>query len=1171
MRLKCIKLAGFKSFVDATTVNFPGSLCAVVGPNGCGKSNIIDAVRWVMGESSAKHLRGESMADVIFSGSGGRKPVAQASIELVFDNSDGTLAGEYAGYAEIAIKRKVTRDGQSMYFLNGSKCRRRDVTDVFLGTGLGPRSYAIIEQGMISNLIESKPDELRVYIEEAAGISKYKERRRDTENRIRRTRENLERLTDIRDELGRQLQRLERQAAAAEKYKVLKREERLLSAQYLALNWRDYHRSSEQQQSVIRDEATKMEALVAERTGVEAGIERLRVDYTANSDALSSVQETFYAVGAEISSLEQSIKHAQDRARELQSDMEQTEHNLSESSRHLEGDRDKIATWEAELKEVAPALTAARQASEQATTALQSAEQNTQNLQKEWDEFNRTAGEISRRVEVDQARIQHLELAIQRLGERMATYDAELSELNDSEPGLELNTLTEQLGNNEVQVEQCRAELVTVSETITKTRHQQVEIATTLNEARAALQTQQGRKAALEALQESALQDSGGVSDWLGEHKLNENQRLADELTVDTGWERAVETVLGADLQAVCVESLQRLESIGLDKADLQSGRVCIVESGTARSTGVAGLTPLASKVSGSRTYVESLFDGIYIADSLDQAWAKRSHLSAGESIITADGIWLGANWLRLIRDEEAAAGVLARKRELEQLSQEVTQAQGHIETLEARQAQVEQAQAEAESKRAQLDNGLSEFQRAYAEVRSRLSAERAKFTELEARRARLLKDVEGARTLKQQETEQLAAARTVLETAVEQMQSDESQRRELQQRREQLQQELETARAKARGDREQLHELDLRERALNTQLSTAREGLARLEVQVERLKERRTNLDQNRQQQADPSVELQANLQERLTVRLDIDKQLASARKAMEATEFNLRTEENKRLEIEKRTQILREGLEQLRLKAQEAATRAGAVVEQIEEKNYVLDDLLAELGEDADPADWQEQLAQMDRRIQRLGAINLAAVEEFQQASERKVYLDTQNAELNDALETLEGAIRKIDKETRTRFKETFEQVNTSLKQLFPKLFGGGHAYLELTGDDLLDTGVTIMAQPPGKKNATIHLLSGGEKALTAIALVFSIFHLNPAPFCMLDEVDAPLDDVNTGRYAQMVKEMSEKVQFIYITHNKISMEIANQLMGVTMHEPGVSRLVSVDVDEAVQLAQA
>ena len=1167
MRLKCIKLAGFKSFVDPTTVNFPGSLCAVVGPNGCGKSNIIDAVRWVMGESSAKLLRGESMADVIFNGSGGRKPVGQASIELVFDNSDGTMVGEYAGYNEISIKRKVTRDGQSMYFLNGSKCRRRDVTDVFLGTGLGPRSYAIIEQGMISNLIESKPDDLRVYIEEAAGISKYKERRKDTENRIHRTRENLERLTDIRDELGRQLQRLERQAASAEKYKVLKREERLLNAQHLALNWRAYNNSSEQQQSVIRDEETKMEAQVAERRGVEANIERLRVGHTASSDALNSVQEAFYAAGAEISALEQSIKHAQDRARELQSDMEQTERNLSESSRHLEEDRSKITGWEAELKEIAPALAAARQQSEQATATRQTAEQKTQSSQKEWDEFNRSASEVSRRVEVDQARIQHLELAIKRLGERMAGYEAELNELGDSEPGLELSALTEQLASNEQQVEQCRVELLSVSGIITKTRHQQVDIATALNEARATLQTQRGRRSALEALQEAALKDTGDVGDWLSARELNDNQRLADALSVEPGWERAVETVLGADLQAVCVESLQNVTGL----TDLESGRVCVVEPGTASSTGVAGLASLAAKVSGSQNYVTGLFDGVYAVDGLDEAWSKRANLGAGESIITRDGVWLAASWLRLIRDEDAASGVLERKRELEQLTEDITQAEGRIEQLEAEQAEAEAAQAEVESKRSQLDLGLSQFQSAYADVRSRLSAERAKFTELEGRRGRLGKDMESARALKEQETAQLAEARGVLEIAVEQMKRDEDRRRELQQGREQLQQELETAREKTRRDREHLHELDLRERSLNTQLGAAREGLTRLEVQVERLRERRTDLDQNHQQQTDPSVELQANLQGRLTVRLDVEKQLGDARKVMEETEFSLRAEENKRAETEKRIEVLRESLERLRLKAQEAATRAGTVVEQIEANNYVLDDLLAELGDDADPADWQEQLSQLDRRIQRLGAINLAAVEEFQQASERKVYLDTQNAELNDALETLEGAIRKIDRETRTRFKETFEQVNTSLKKLFPKLFGGGHAYLELTGDDLLNTGVTIMAQPPGKKNATIHLLSGGEKALTAIALVFSIFHLNPAPFCMLDEVDAPLDDVNTARYAQMVKEMSEKVQFIYITHNKISMEIATQLMGVTMHEPGVSRLVSVDVDEAVQLAQA
>ncbi|RLA37107.1 MAG: chromosome segregation protein SMC, partial [Gammaproteobacteria bacterium] len=505
MHLKCIKLAGFKSFVDPTTVSFPSKLCAVVGPNGCGKSNIIDAVRWVMGESSAKHLRGESMTDVIFNGSGGRKPVGQASIELIFDNSDGTLSGEYASYSEVSVRRMVSREGQSNYYLNGSKCRRRDVTDVFLGTGLGPRSYSIIEQGMISNLIESKPEELRVFLEEAAGISKYKERRKDTENRIRRTRENLERLTDIREELGRQLSRLERQAEAAAKYTSFKKEERLLRAQLQALRWQDLDQQAQIKREIISEQSLQIEAFLVDRAHQGAELEKFRLEHSENNDKFNKIQSRYYAAGAEVARIEQSIKHAEDRARELRDDLEQTRRNFAESEQHLQSDQNKATGWQAELAEISQQLTAMREAEVLSAEALKQSEQGMQGWQAEWDEFNKTASTAQREVEVQQSRIQHLDMSIDKLGQRIQRFNSERANLEQSAEGEDIELLEaniaecgEELAAHDCQIEEVRYQ-------IEQNRSEGVEIANALSSAREQVQTLSGRAASLEALQQASL------------------------------------------------------------------------------------------------------------------------------------------------------------------------------------------------------------------------------------------------------------------------------------------------------------------------------------------------------------------------------------------------------------------------------------------------------------------------------------------------------------------------------------------------------------------------------------------------------------------------------------------------------------------------------------------
>ena len=1165
MRLKSIKLAGFKSFVDPTNAQFPSNLCAVVGPNGCGKSNIIDAVRWVMGESSAKNLRGESMSDVIFNGSGARKPVGQASIELVFDNSEGRIVGEYASYNEIAIKRKVTRDGSANYYLNGNKCRRRDITDIFLGTGLGPRSYAIIEQGMISRLIESKPDELRVYIEEAAGISKYKERRRDTESRINRTMENLERLTDIRDELGRQLGRLERQAKAAEKYAEYKKQERQLTVELLALRWRDYDQSGQQQKQIIGQLELEHEKLVTARSACDTAIEKLRSDFTQTSDSFNEIQANFYKIGGEVARIEQAIEHSQQRAQELDKDLQQTEHNFSEADQHLNSDKQKAAGWEAEQVELEPLLTKASEAEKASSELLQTAESAMQKWQQSWDEFTQAASDPRQQAEVQQSRIQHIEQLLRRLDERRNALSTEVSSFQASPAEKEMAQVQSDLTEVETVRAKIEAQRQDHRAQIQSLREQEKQTSDDYDSLRSQQQTLKGREASLKALQQAAKGDDSEKK-WLADKGLANKPRLADSLVPTKGWELAVETVLGSYLQAIAVDDV--VASIDL-LDDFKKGELLLISKGSVTKNSASKGRLLSDLVKADG--IDGLLANIYAADTLAEALTLQSKLSGIESVVTPEGIWLGNNWLRVARDKDATAGFLQRKQELDQIAQQLTATDKKVSQLESTRSINEAALKQLEQGRLELDAQHTEQQDKYTDLRSKLSGFEVQIEQFKARKQRAeteLAEVEGqAKT----ETQNLSEARKTLEQAIEKMDVDSQQREELVRQRDQYRSELDSSRETADQDRSQRQHLEMRQRSLTTQLESVREGISRLQVQVERLGERREQLKAAFNIKEDPSENHKVEFEKALSSRLAVEENLNEARSAVETVEFQMREQEKTRGELDQETQKAQGKLEQQRLSAQEITTISGTIESQINEKQGVLTELLKTLDEDSAIVDWEESLQAMASRIQRLGPINLAAIDEYKLESERKDYLDQQNNELEEALTTLRNAIQKIDRETRTKFKDTFEFVNTHIQELFPKLFGGGHAYLEMVGDDLLDAGVALMARPPGKKNSSIHLLSGGEKALTAIAMVFSIFKLNPAPFCMLDEVDAPLDDANVGRYASMLQEMSDQVQFIFISHNKISMEAASHLMGVTMHEPGVSRLVTVDVNQAAELAGA
>lgn len=1167
MRLRKLKLAGFKSFVDPTTVPLPSQLIGIVGPNGCGKSNTIDAVRWVMGESSAKQLRGDSMADVVFNGSNTRKPVGQASVELVFENNDGKLGGQYANYSEISIKRTVSRDGQSNYYLNGARCRRRDITDIFLGTGLGPRSYAIIEQGTISRIIEAKPEELRVFLEEAAGISKYKERRRETETRIRHTRDNLDRLNDLREELEKQINHLQRQAKAAEKYKILKEEERLLNGQLQSLRWKGLHDKAQAVESKIRDKETALEAAIAKQRAVETDIEKQREALAGANETFNKIQSRFYSVGSDIARLEQSIQHTKERKQQQQNDLSQLQRDLSEAQSHLTTDKQRIEQLTQELTGLEPALEQTSVAEQTAVQALKQSEQTMQTWQQEWEKFTHMAAEPARAAEVEAARIQQLEHQKASLNDRQQRLTTELDKIRDPEMENELARLKSELESKQQALTDKQSALQATQLDVASTREAVQNLNAEYESQQEQLQTARAKFASLHAVQQAALgKEQEGIKDWLQSQNLSEARRLAEIISVEAGWEPAIECVLGAHLEAVCVDSLDSLfnELTAFDKGQLTLLETSVDHEPVSHSKA----TSLRDKIIGDAPTLPQL-DGVYAVGSLNDALALRPQLTRLESVVTRDGLWLGRGWLRVIKQEESHKGILQREQELKQLEIEMRELEATYIELQTNRAQQQEQLKQFEHQRDALQGALQSVNSAFNETNARVSGLNTRYEQTQKRIDQLQTELAELKVQADNAETAIAESKVRQEQAQSQIGGHALKKEELIQQRDALQRELVEARQKAETSREQAHEVRLRGEKIRTELASLNSAMQRIDSQQTQILERRDELQTALKEVEQPLTKMAEELDAQLKQRVEIEAELNRARDQMQEIDNSHRELGNQRIAAEEAVQAVRGEMEQIKISLQEIKVRSQTIQENVSAAGYEITELLAALPDDSQESAWQEEVASVERRIQRLGAINLAAIEEFEQQSERKKYLDDQNADLMEALKTLEEAIGKIDQETRARFKETFDKVNSGIKDLFPRLFGGGQAYLEMTSDNILDTGITVMARPPGKRNSTIHLLSGGEKALTAVALVFAIFELNPAPFCMLDEVDAPLDDANVVRYCEMLKHMSDRIQFIFITHNKITMEIAQHLTGVTMHEPGVSRLVAVDVDEAVKLA--
>lgn len=1170
MRLSSIKLSGFKSFVDPTNFQVPGQLVGVVGPNGCGKSNIIDAVRWVLGESKASELRGESMQDVIFNGSTHRKPAGRSSVELVFDNNAGKAAGQWGQYAEIAVKRTLTRDGTSTYYINGQPVRRRDIQDIFLGTGLGPRAYAIIGQGMISRIIESRPEELRVFLEEAAGVSKYKERRRETENRLSDTRENLLRVEDILRELNANLEKLEAQAAVARRFQQMQSDQEEKQKLLWLLRKNDANAEQVRFFREIEDAQTALEAQTAQLRGVELDLEHLRQAHFAAGDRLHTAQGALYSVNAEIGSLEAQIKFVVESRTRLQNQIATLSAQRDGWSTQAEEHREGQEEAEMQLEELAARA-------EGAQIAVEVHGERLPELEAAWRAGQDAANAARARIMAVQQRIELAAAHGRNAGGILANLVVRRERLQQERNTLNLPD-SATLDNLRLQLEEKQLALEEQTQALDDATSRQDTVEAERRQANGDVQREgaantqlEARLAALRQMQDR-VQTKGKVQPWLQKHALADLPRLWQQLDVEAGWETALEAVLRERAGALDVADLDATKAFFNDPPPARLA-LYAPQPGAARDPAPAGLTPFASLLrindAGVRGVLDDWLHGVYVAQDASEAFDARARLPHGASFVTRQGHVITRSSVRFHAPDAEQDGMLARQHEIDNTDKQV-----RAQALLAN---------EARERAARADAAVLDLARRVQDARARvatlqrevhaLQIEVLKQSEIEARFNQRSGQIAADLTeIAAQEAEQ-RKAQAEAEQTFEEL---EMQLAELQDASEDDQaafQDQEQALARAREHLRDLErgaqEAQFAERAQRSRIDELRRTIATAATQAEQVG---ASLAQARLELAAlESGSAHEGLQVLLDQRTTQEAALSAARHELDQVAQQLRTAEESRMQTERSLQPQRDRITELQLKEQAARLNQEQFAEALAATGADEAELQAKLVPDLKPQYLQGEVTRLTNAIAGLGAVNLAAVDELAQASERKYFLDSQNADLSEAIATLEDAIGRIDRETRDLLQDTFDRVNGHFSELFPILFGGGNARLVMTGDEILDAGVQVMAQPPGKKNATIHLLSGGEKALTATALVFSMFRLNPAPFCLLDEVDAPLDDANTERFCRMVKRMSEHTQFLFISHNKIAMEMASQLIGVTMQEQGVSRIVAVDMEAAADLVAA
>ena len=1172
MQLKSIKLSGFKSFVDPTHFEMPGQLIGVVGPNGCGKSNIIDAVRWVLGESRASELRGESMQDVIFNGSGLRKPSGRASVELIFDNADGRAQGQWSAFTELAVKRVLTRDGNSSYYVNNQVVRRKDIQDIFLGTGMGPRGYAIIGQGTINRILEAKPEELRVFLEEAAGVSKYKERRKETASRLEDTRENLVRVEDILRELDQQLTRLEKQATVAERHAELSTE--MKSQQQLLWFVRQTESGKEQERYAngIRETQVNLEEQTAKLRHAETELETMRTQQYALQDKVSEAQGDLYQTNSDMSQVESQIHYVQEARQRLQQ---------------------QIQDLHAQLQRWTVQETDAAQAQRTAEHELSIASEKEQSLLvdlngiKDQMPGHEEAYQVSART-LNEAResLATIEQRLASLGERTRAIVAQLEELKGREArlngelagmrkpdaeALQMALDRHSMAQRKVEESRQRAgeaqQRVPAADEARNTAQQQIQVANQ------DLAQTEAKLTALTALQAS-VQAQGKIGPWLESKGLKESKRLWQELKVESGWEAALESVLRERLAAVTAKNVQETLALANDAPPSRLAILLTEEISPAHTAVPADFTPLLSRVQSAgaprvSAVLQEWLDNIYIADSLEDALHRREKLPAGGALVTQQGHLVSRVGVQLYAADSEQAGMLARAQEMEGLEKQL-RAQRLIQS--ELQGELDQCIANYQAAHQTAEQTRINAEHAVQEAHG-FEVERMQLTQAEEQYSQRAAQIQGELTELSGQMEQLAI--THEQSSSELLQSEES-KQGLQEGLAVAQEKLELATQERDRLRESLRvaEMSAQEaafatRSLQQRIADLQRDQSTARTQIMEIQDKHALAEQELETLSDE--EAQDKLQGLLLARSAREAALANARTEQDALLHQLREADEARMQIERSLQPMRDKVVDLQLREQAARLNFEQFATLLSDAEADLIALEANFSVDLKVGALQTEVNRLSAEIQSLGPVNMAALDELSSSRERKQFLDAQSADLNEAMQTLTDAIAKIDAETRDLLQGTFDQVNMHFGKLFPELFGGGHAELVMTGEEILDAGVQVMAQPPGKKNSSIYLLSGGEKALTAIALVFSLFLLNPAPFCLLDEVDAPLDDANTLRYAQLVAKMSDKTQFLFISHNKITMEIAHQLIGVTMQEQGVSRIVAVDISSAVSMVEA
>ncbi|WP_287496797.1 chromosome segregation protein SMC [Pandoraea sp. CB10b_02] len=1169
MRLTSIKLAGFKSFVDPTNFAVPGQLVGIVGPNGCGKSNIIDAVRWVLGESRASELRGESMQDVIFNGSTARKQASRASVELVFDNSAGRAAGQWSQYAEIAVKRVLTRDGTSSYYINNLPARRRDIQDIFLGTGLGPRAYAIIGQGMISRIIEAKPEELRVFLEEAAGVSKYKERRRETENRLQDTRENLTRVEDILRELGTNLEKLESQAVVANRFKDLQRDGEEKQQLLWLLRKNEAQNEQERQQRAIEAAQVDLEAQMARLRGSESDLETLRAAHYTATDAVQAAQSAMYEANSEVSRLEAEIRYVVESRNRVQAQLAALTSQREQWQARSAQSEEALALAEEELIIAEErAATAQDQAAEQndALPALEARWRDAQNL---LNEQRSEIAQVEQSLKLEAAHQRNADQALQQLQQRQERLQGEARGL-DKPDEAELEMQRAELAEHQAMLEDAQAELAQAQERLPRLEAERAEAQARVQAEAATIAQLEARLAALKQLQES-VQTEGKVQPWLDKHELAQLPRLWKKLHIEPGWENALESVLRERLAALEISNLDWVKAFASDAPPAKLAFYSPPPAARALDA-PASLRALLSLLRiddpGLRAVLQEWLGHVFVADDLAQAMAARGQLPEGAAIVVKAGHQVTRVGVQLYAADSEQAGLLARQQEIENLGKQLRaqallsdEAKANAVRAEAAYSQAAQSLTEVRGRAERATQRVHALQLDVLKLTQAHERYNARSTQIDEELREIAAQIEEQSAMRAESEanfEQADARLAELQATFEDGQLEF----------ESLDAQLSEARNRARELERLAQEATYGQKGVASKIDEHRRNIQTAHEQAERLV---ASIEQAQAELAQITEQTAENgLQDALELRAEKEEILAAARRELEALTQKLRQSDEERLAAERGLQPLRERITELQLKEQAARLNREQFVEQLAAAEVDEQALAAKLTPDMKPSYLQGEVTRINNAINALGPVNMAALEELEAARERKVFLDAQSADLNDAIETLEGAIRKIDEETRVLLQGTFDEVNKHFGELFPMLFGGGQAKLIMTGDEILDAGVQVMAQPPGKKNSTIHLLSGGEKALTAIALVFGMFQLNPAPFCLLDEVDAPLDDANTERYAKMVARMSDRTQFVFISHNKIAMEMANQLIGVTMQEQGVSRIVAVDMESAINLAE-